>query len=252
MPPQLFGFKMSRSYFSSVSICALSVVVLSMTACQSVPPSAAVPSSPSDLEKRVSVLEGQMKEAQPTLKKVEVMESHFKALSLDMGRIVASYDAAVENPPLVSTEPAAIPVVKEQAPEPVIKKEKEKAPEKAKAKEPISLSGKLAVTSVRIGEQPKDITRIVLDTTKPAEIHYDLDNGESLLLIDIPQSEWSTTESLDLKKSPMVKSFRASHDDTGAHLVVNLKQAAKVVATARLKPSGGSGNRVYVDIAPAK
>ncbi len=32
------------------------------------------------------------------------------------------------------------------------------------------------MTSVRIGEQSKGITRIVLDTTKAAEIHYDLDN----------------------------------------------------------------------------
>jgi hypothetical protein len=108
------------------------------------------------------------------------------------------------------------------------------------------------VTSVRVGEQGKDITRIVLDTTKAAEIHYDLDNTEGLLVIDIPKAKWSTTESQNYPKSPMVKSFKATSDGSGAHFVTDLKQKAKVIATARLAPSGTSGNRVYIDIAPAK
>ncbi len=238
---------MSRSFSSSVSAFALSVMVLTMAGCQSAPSSSSAPATPSELEGRVAALEGQMKAAQPTLKKVEVMETHFRALSSELDKIAASYETPVVAAP-VAAEPVA-DVQKEAVVEKpaVLKKETPKVKEKKAA----VVSDKLSVTSVRIGDQPKDITRIVLDTTKSAEIHYDLDNGENLLVIDIPKSEWATTESMDFKKSPMVKSFHASHDETGAHLVINLKQTAKVVATARLKPSGDSGNRVYVDIAPA-
>lgn len=249
---------MSRFLSFSASSLVLSVAVLSLAACQAAPaaqqpvelvhpPVAEGAAGYAGLEKRVSVLEGQMKDAQPTLKKVEVMETHFKALSLEMGRIAQTYEvpaAAVESIPAPVVAPASVPTVK--------KAEPKKVEVKSSPKKDAVPAGVLAVTSVRIGEQPKEITRIVLDTTKPAEIHYDLDNGEGLLVIDVPTAKWSATESQTLKKSPMVKSFHASQDDTGAHLVLDLKQTAKVIATARLTPSGASGNRVYVDIAPAK
>lgn len=262
---------MFRFLSQSASSVALSVTVLALAGCQTAPqqpvdlvhPPVAETADYAGLEGRVRTLEGQMKSAQPTLKKVEVMETHFKALSLELDRISKTYDTpAPENAPVAA---AVVPVEKEVihtepkkvekiAPKPVAKKTEMKKPDvkKAEAKKEIVPAGELAVTSVRIGDQTKGMTRIVLDTTKAAELHYDLDNGEGLLVIDIPSAQWKTTESEALKKSPMVKSFHASQDDSGAHLVVDLKQAAKVVATARLKPSGASGHRVYVDVAPAK
>jgi hypothetical protein len=235
----------------------LAAVVL--TACQSAPPADA---SYEGLASRVSTLEGQMKSAQPTLKKVEAIESHFKTLSLELGRISKTYDhpfdmnapeiPVAEKPVVVKSAPAVVvaPVIEEKpVEESALKKVEPKKDVVKKAAIPV---GELAVTAVRIGEQAKGITRIVLDTTKPAEIHYDLDNAEGLLVIDVPNSGWVATEAQALKKSPMIKSFRATHDDAGAHMVVELKRTAKVVATARLNPSGNSGNRVYVDVAPAE
>lgn len=223
------------------------------------------------LEKRVVALEGQMHEAQPTLKKVEAMEIHFKALSLELDKIAKEYPEA-EAPKERSVAPVVRETLKKEPAkaEPVLKKEDlkvnaqdekpaekmdEKKAETAPAATPVSApvsADELAVTSVRIGEQGKETTRIVLDTTKAAELRYDLDNGEGLLVIDIPNAKWSATDSSVLKKSPMVKSFHANSDDAGSHLVIELKQSAKVTATARLNPSGASGHRVYVDVAPAK
>lgn len=213
------------------------------------------------LERRVGALEGQMREAQPTLKKVEAMEIHFKALSLELDKIAKEYpetsDAEVvavapveretlKKKPVVQKEEPKVEALKVH--EDVKVQEEPKAEKKAEA----SNSNELAVTSVRIGEQGKETTRIVLDTTKSAELRYDLDNGEGLLVIDVPNAKWSATDSSVLKKSPMVKSFHASSDEAGSHLVIELKQTAKVTATARLTPSGASGHRVYVDVAPAK
>ncbi len=251
------SFRLCAPSTRFVSYFALVVVVAGLTGCQSAPTPA--PGSYEDLVQRVAVLEGQMKDAQPTLKKVDVMESHFKTLSLELGRISTTYHVPDE-PPVAAISPTVQPkqddvkVEPKHVPEKVAKTEivKKETIQKAPVKKTTPVNGPLAVTSVRVGEQPKDVTRIVLDTSKPAEIHYDLDNGEGLLVIDVAGAAWSASQSQAIKNSAMVKSFHASHDGDGAHLVVDLKRAAKVVATARLKPEGGSGNRVYVDVAPAK
>lgn len=273
---------MSLRYYSSISLVVLSVAVLSVAACQPMQPSgqpvdlsmssdvSAVPVAPvakkyssvvERLEDRIRALESQMKDAQPKLQKVDAMESGFKSLSLQLDRIATTYDVPMEAPPLVAKPLAS--VEKQIAPKPILQKADAKPVSKPTSKPvvkkilepaPVTLpsTGELAVTSVRIGEQSKSITRIVLDTTKPAEIRYDLDNAEGLLVIDVPNAKWSASNSREVGKSGMVKSFRASSDNDGSHLILDLKGNAKVVATARLSPSGASGNRVYVDIAPAK
>lgn len=247
---------------SALFSISLSVLVLSLTACQSTPikeemdvasaptiPVTQELSSDINLESRVSTLEQQMKIAQPTLKKVEAMETHFKALSFELDKIAETYkieEPAVEN--LKASSPVTISApVSTPALQPV-----EKPVEKKEVKKTAPVPTGFSVTSVRIGEQDKNITRIVLDTTKPAEINYDLDNVEGLLVIEIPKAAWSTTTSQVFQKSPMVKSFKALDDEKGSRFVADLKQKAKVVATARLSPSGASGYRVYIDIAPAQ
>lgn len=246
---------MKSSALFSVS---LSVLVLSLTACQSshvkeemdVTPTPTIPVTqdlPSDanLESRVSSLEHQMKIAQPTLKKVEVMETHFKALSFELDKIAETYKT---EEPVAENLKASSPVtISTPEPQPI-----EKPVEKKEVKKTAPAPTGFSVTSVRIGEQTKNITRIVLDTTKPAEINYDLDNVEGLLVIEIPKAAWSTTTSQIFQKSPMIKSFKALDDEKGSRFVADLKQKAKVVATARLSPSGASGHRVYIDIAPAQ
>ena len=204
------------------------------------------------LETRVGILENQMKSAQPTLKKVDAMESHFKALSFELDQISQTYKmsmGAVSSIPPVSAVPLTTEIKKPKVQKPEAKDTKKKV-EKPSA---LAIDPKLfAVTSVRIGEQGKDMTRIVLDTTNVAEIHYDLDNTEGLLVIDIPKAKWLATASQNLKKSLMVKSFKGMSDESGSHFVIDLNQKAKVVATARLAPSGNSGHRVYIDIAPLR
>jgi hypothetical protein len=253
---------MNKSLFLTAS---LSVLLVSLSGCVSgvshekgevIAPRNQVADSASlntDLETRVITLENQMKIAQPTLKKVEAMETHFKALSFELDKIAETYNIVDEKSSVmksipmsaqpVTIQPEAAPV-NAQAVEPVEKK----TPEIKKASTPAEFS----VTSVRIGEQGKDITRIVLDTTNPAEINYDLDNVEGLLVIEIPKAKWSTTKSQVFQKSPMIKSFQALEDEKGSRFVADLKQKSKVVATARLNPSGKSGHRVYIDITPVK
>lgn len=218
------------------------------------------------LEQRVAELEAQMKAAQPSLRKAEALDAHFRSLSVDLDKINSAYYQPVEPQPVhKKIEPAKTILIPDKSPAPVVEKKplpKVVLPEQHKKVEspvaelkPVSApieTDTLQVRSIRIGEQPKGITRIVLDSTKPAEIRYDLDNEEGLLVVDIPGASWSATESMTLRSSQNVASFKSSEDGSGSHLILQLKRKAKVMSTARLTPEAGLGNRIYLDIAGAE
>ena len=218
------------------------------------------------IESRILTLEDKMASAQPTLKKVDAMQNHFRALSLELDRIEASYRIphpsevmALKTPAAVTPQQKSVEMAQKPQPKPVFQntpEPKSKPDNLAHSKTPAAKSKSsntvAAVTSIRIGEQKGEITRIVMDTTKPAEMKYDLDNGEHILMVELPGNKWAAAKRMDLKSSPMVKSFTATSDENGAHLVIQLKMTAKVQTTARLNPSGAYGHRVYLDVVPAK
>lgn len=219
------------------------------------------------LDARVSALEGQMQQVRPALQKVEAMDHHFRALSLELDRIettIAPVADAVKSSNTASAATPAAPVSTKTETmagkpaglkEPAEMKRPEvaaKPPKTEKAAEAKPSNTAPAVTSVRFGDQKGTGTRIVLDTTQPAELHYDLDNTENVLVVDLPNNAWKANTGATLKYSPLIKSFEGTSDEKGAHLVIQLKKEAKVSATARLKPGGGYGHRVYLDLVPAK
>ncbi|MBL8639906.1 MAG: hypothetical protein JNK24_06075 [Alphaproteobacteria bacterium] len=232
------------------------------------------------LENRVHFLESQMNAAQPTLNKVEAMDQHFQQLSSDLQTIRGGGVVPVK-PYLTKgtwveagsgkvketkkTSPKLDAAKKEPAKKGPVKKELVKQDGKVKpadrdsaAKNPPDNAKKAesAVTGVRIGPQKNGATRIVLDTTQPSAIHYDLDNGEKILVIDLPKNNWKSDADKMIKGGAgdtlLVSSYHASEDENGAHLILKLKDASKVTATARLSPSGGYGHRVYIDVMPLK
>lgn len=111
--------------------------------------------------------------------------------------------------------------------------------------------GENAVTGVRIGEHGTK-TRLVFDLngkTKPA-FKYDLDNGEHLLLVEMPSSAW-TGKSTGKPKSPLVEGWTASAGESGGTSVaIQLKKDARVLSTEFLKAEGKDPARLVVDIAP--
>ena len=111
--------------------------------------------------------------------------------------------------------------------------------------------GSNAVTGVRIGEHGTK-TRLVFDLdgkTKPA-FKYDLDNGEHLLLVEMPSSSW-TGKSAGKPKSPLVEGWTASAGvEGGTSVAIQLKKDARVLSTEFLKAEGKDPARLVVDIAP--
>ncbi len=201
------------------------------------------------VESDVANLQEEVTAARPRLAKVETMERHFRQLSLELDRINQTYDVAAT--PVAKPPEAVIPQVKpapKPAPAPVVKKaEPVKAAPKPKA-EPAVKAGTLKVNQVRIGEQPGGKTRIVLDSSQPAKINYDIDNGEKILVIEVPGAGWSAQQSATLKNSPLVSSYTAESDSTGSRIIVQLKADAQVLGTSRLGPANGAGHRVFLDL----
>lgn len=212
------------------------------------------------LEGRVQFLESQMESARPVFNKVDVMGRHFSDLSRDLESKRDPTNLPLYSVPTKKTwvEGAKSPVVNKNSSS-NHKTSNKNSIIKTQSSEAAALSKpkliKAAVTTVRVGSQKNGATRIVLDTTQPSALHYDLDNGEKILVIDLPKNNWEADARKEIKSPPamplLVSSYQASEDQGGAHLVLKLKEAAKVTATARLNPTGRYGHRVYIDIMPA-
>ncbi len=223
------------------------------------------------LQQQVTALQQEVIAARPKLAKIDVMEQKFKDLSLGLDRIDATYGMQ-KNAPAAVPVPAAIaipvpppvapvaissapekpvPVVEAKPPAPPKAAEKpaEKEAEKPVAKTEAAPVGKPVVKDVRIGEQ-KGFSRLVLDLGKEAKVTYDVDNDEKILLIDIPGFTWEGAKTKTIANSPLVASYQASSDDKGAHLVVQLKNPAKVSNYTSIGPVGGKFPRAVLDISP--
>ncbi len=205
------------------------------------------------IENDVANLQEEVTAARPKLAKVETMERHFRQLSLELDRINQTYDVAATPEPVAKTPAVVMPQVKpavKEEPKPAPKAEPAKVePPKPKAAAPSpATTGPLKVNQVRIGEQPGGKTRIVLDSTQPAKINYDIDNGEKILVIEVPGAVWAASQSSTLKNSPLVSSYKAESDAGGSRVIIQLKAEAKVLGTSRLTPANGAGHRVFLDL----
>ena len=163
--------------------------------------------------------------------------------------------AAVTPPPVVPAAevPKAPPVevAPPKAPTPIAPTPIAKQPAVKKAEEPKTapvVSDKKIISDLRLGEQ-KGFSRLVLDMSKTQKISYDIDNEEKILTIDIPGFTWTGPKTKTITNSPLVASYDAQSDAKGAHLMVQLKKAAKVSNSSTIDPTPGKAARAVLDIA---
>lgn len=108
-----------------------------------------------------------------------------------------------------------------------------------------------SVTGVRIGEHGNK-TRLVFDLSagnKP-DFKYDLDNGEKLLMVDMPESGWQAATSGKSSVSPLVSGWSVQKGANGGSTVaIQLKADARVLSTEFLKAEGADPARLVMDIA---
>ncbi len=108
--------------------------------------------------------------------------------------------------------------------------------------------GAETVRSLRIGEH-KTKTRIVLDVSGPATYRYDLDNGEMLFVIDLPNTGWSGKKQWKSSKSPLLASYNVyPTDGGGSRVVLQLKKGTSVSYETVLKANGNKNYRIVLDL----
>lgn len=108
--------------------------------------------------------------------------------------------------------------------------------------------GQAVVHGLRLGEH-KDKTRIVLDVGGAASYRYDLDNGEHLLVIELPDTQWSGKTADTLRKSPVIASWSVAPMEGGSRVIVQLKKETAVTYETVIKPgSGGGDHRIVLDL----
>lgn len=171
---------------------------------------------------------------------VETMELRVARLEGEVGALRREMQLILpELRQLIAQKQAQAAVVKPQA---VVAQAKLKPSVHA----PVS-QGVAKLTGIRAGEHPGK-TRLVMDTGSKTPFHYDLDNTEKVLIIELPEaSSAGTPLSATLSKSPFVQSYALQATDKGSRVVIQLKQPVKVAAS-EIGATNGVGHRIVFDL----
>jgi hypothetical protein len=109
-------------------------------------------------------------------------------------------------------------------------------------------SGGSKVLDVRLGEH-KDKTRIVFDVTGKANMRFDIDNAENLLVVELPGTGWSTAMSKANLKSPLIAAYSVQPTaDNGSRIIIQLKHPANVIYNGTYPPNGNKKHRLVLDL----
>ncbi|MCB1563002.1 MAG: hypothetical protein KDJ75_05445 [Alphaproteobacteria bacterium] len=108
------------------------------------------------------------------------------------------------------------------------------------------------ISGIRVGEHP-DRVRIVFDITKKGTPYTsDLDNGEHILVVELPDAQWDTpVTSESFGAIPVLKSYKVERFNSGQGriFVLQLKSSSKILAQSRLPALSGGGERIVIDLA---
>ena len=161
---------------------------------------------------------------------------------------------------LLKTEPAPAPVAQAPtrlAPTPQVKVEDKRkmepqaaAPAPAPTPSPkVDTSGPARVSSLRVGEHSGKV-RLVMDVNKKTDFNVDLDNQENILIIELPDAQWSTSAQKNFGKSPLLNSYSTESINNGAgtRVIMTLKKPTTLMKSQALPPGSNPYYRIYADL----
>lgn len=118
---------------------------------------------------------------------------------------------------------------------------------KAMATPPVT-GGVASVYNVRIGTHPGK-TRMVLDVNTKTPFTADLDNGEKILVIDLPNANWTSAMSKTIK-NPVIASYKVEKtaSGSGSMMIIQLKKNTSIGYQKSLNALSGGGQRLVIDL----
>lgn len=105
------------------------------------------------------------------------------------------------------------------------------------------------VTGIRVGEHP-DKVRIVFDVSGTAAYTADLDNGEKILVVDMPESGWQAPSTAQYSKKSLLSSYRIdpAQNGRGNIAVFQLKRNSRIIKQQQIPALSGGGSRIFIDL----
>lgn len=156
----------------------------------------------------------------------------------------AEESVATSSPaPVTAPAPAPAPSVPQAVEKP--------APAAASAPPPPASTGSPQISAVRFGGDAGK-TRIVFDATQAVTYTKDIDNGEKLLVVEIPNAAWGAAAQGTAPKSSAIDSWTAqSNGSGGTRIVMTLKKSVSVIYEGTMKPeSSNPHHRIVIDLKP--
>ncbi|MDC0189782.1 outer membrane beta-barrel protein [Rhodospirillales bacterium] len=111
-------------------------------------------------------------------------------------------------------------------------------------------STKSIVTNVRVGAHT-DKTRVVLDISKPTDLHYDVSDNGKAVFIQLPGIEWSASSFEPRHSKGSVLEFRYSPLASGGSFNILTDQPVSIAKPFMVEPGGGRGHRIVIDLIPS-
>lgn len=108
-------------------------------------------------------------------------------------------------------------------------------------------SSDVEVGQVRIGQHPGK-TRVVLDVSDKASFQTRFESGDKVLVVTLPNASWATEPRTKVAGESLVVGYDASNKGAGSVLKITLTAPGKLAYQKAMKPSGGRGQRIVLDI----
>lgn len=162
--------------------------------------------------------------------------------------LVPSDTTAEPGLPPGSAAPAAIPKVDESPP---AARPPPSTPPPQTSPQGGGASDGTIVQNLRTGVHPGKV-RLVLDISKQTPFSVDLDAGENILLIEMPEARWQGPASNAFgAKDALFSSYNVEsiNDGKGSRIILTLKKQTRILEQKALPPSSTPYHRVYVDLA---
>ena len=193
------------------------------------------------LERSVQSLRNDFDTVQPSIRRLMAIES-------DIQELIGELRQLSEEPSMAQPMTAPAPVTQTyRQPEPVKKTRASKKKSYQKKSAPAVQGGMATIYDVRSGEHPGK-TRMVLDVNTKTSYNVDIDNNENIMVIDLPNTNWTAATSKAFPKSSVISSYNVEKSDAGNLMIIQLKKNARIGYEATLPSNSGSGKRIVLDI----
>lgn len=190
------------------------------------------------LERAVQDMRNDFNLVEPSIRRLMGIENEMQTLVSELEKLNANNSGASINTPKSTPSPKVVNSAK-----PTVSSKSSGFVKKS----PPAVGSRPSIFDLRVGEH-SDKTRIVMDVNTKTDFSVDIDNGERIMVVDLPNSTWNARTSQTFAKSPYISSYKVESTDTGNIVIFQLKRDAKVGYKADLKGFEGSSRRLVIDV----